>query len=236
MNPSCSRPIVSLAFLLSTLLASWASAAERPVAEGFDSPADVFAAYRQASNDRNYQAMFSLGTQRHQHAEILEMVLVSLPLAAESSEYQALLNKHGLPSQQLSLLYKAWLQLPQTDPEYQRGMDDITRRTAALIKRNVKDLPGLCTDIRKFGDKLSGNEQTIQELTQLKQTGEIAHGVATSTGRSKITVKPTGAPAYETTQSFTGTEELVFRRVGGRWFLSLDDDSAARFDNWWPKD
>ncbi len=187
---------------------------ELPNQNGFESPRAVFAAYKKATSEQDWKALFALGTPARQSDELLDLV-VSAALT-EDSAFKALVAKHG----------GNWngIVAQVTDAD-----DAVKRiRLAVRIAKDIKDKAGLYAAAQ---DLISRDSlfapTTVNEMRNFVQNDSAASAqfsetrVAVETQTDNLTKLARKIPR---TVNVTG--ELYFRRIAGRWYLSLPNEAA----------
>ena len=160
----------------------------------------------------------------------MELVFMSLPLAAEEEDLRALLERHGVPWSKLQPILQSW---HSADPDG-RGFAELelqlSRKIDKLIVANVADKARLYSDLRSYNQPAPKKEI---ELTNLVRNGDTATGVMTYRQVLTATVTSGARAPYKIEHEATGSEgPITFRRVDGLWYFGLDNESVARHQKW----
>lgn len=197
---------------------------------GHKSPDALFAAYRQATEARDWQQVYSLMSARRQRLELLDMVDVEVSNALEDEEAKAFLKAQGLPWKPLKALFDAADRLPQ-DPNDPAWEDDKTEKEYVRITRTLMDLVD-----RHIPDKAAGYAAFRHRFsTQNEDLGDV---VTTEVEKQYRVIKQNGSqleivfeqtdvwekelrqpPTLQEQQAVSNEERYFFDEDRKAWFL-----------------
>jgi len=201
---------LTVALALSVALTAVACAENAPSNAGYDSPEEVFAAYKKATNDRAWRNLFSIFTAERQNVEILH---IAIQAAVSNDEtLRTIVKRNGVNWEEFD---REW-----TEDENKRLMEDMVAVAARIGKSatNRADLYAATRDhIAKVSDPSS---LTVHELRKLVRDGATASGEAEGTARFSGTQTDNVTNASrQVVSEGSFTETLRFRRVAGKWYL-----------------
>ncbi len=197
-----------------------------PLVTGADGPPDkpgcrtideLFSAYKKATEDRDWRALFLLGTREKQDCDILMLVVHAA--TSQDATLRSLVEKHGAKWRQFD---HAW-----TEADSQRFQHDYPV-VAASVGKEVKDKPGLFVAAKSYGDKVDPTSSQVHELRNLVKHGATAVSEAVGS-RTCIERQEDGRgnQIRKVSGSISWTEKLYFRQVDGLWYLAMDNEIAS---------
>lgn len=184
---------------------------------------ELFSAYRKATEERDWKALFKLGTREWQDSEILMLIVGAA--TSNDGTLKNLVEKHGGNWRQFD---HAW-----TDADNQRFMRDCAT-IAASVGKEVKNKPEFFVAARSHIE--SSGESASSKVHELKNV--VRHG-ATAVGEaieSRTCIErqydAQGNRMGQVSRTFPVTARLWFRQIDGDWFLAtqneVDPSSAPR--------
>ncbi len=209
---SCFGAAVVAAIAVSALLA-----AEPANSNGYRTIEELYAAYKSATEARDWKALFVLGTPERQDAEVLMLTVT----AATSNDaiLRSLVEKHGANWKQFD---HAW-----TGDDNQRFMQEAPTLAAALGKQVSGKTELFVAATSYLHRKREPGSTKPRELTRLIRRGTTAEGesIESVTFLERIS----DAQGNQTGQ-FMRTHSVVshmwFRQIDGRWYLATQKDMA----------
>ena len=202
-----------LVALLSTsvFFVAVAAAGEPPRNSGYDTPEELFEAYRQATNNRNWKTQFALGTSEFQDSQIFDIALGSA--SSDDPDLAPLFAKHGIDLKQILKEVSA-----------SQGAKDEVDKLGELAARVVKGATNKAELYEIFHQHLvkrGAGTTTVHEMRNLVQQGSTASCELKETRIAKETRTDfTTGVTSEVPVTFQGTSSLTFRRIDGKWFLA----------------
>jgi hypothetical protein len=184
------------------------------------SPQAVFAAYKKATNDRDWKALFSLGTTSRQNFELMQIAVglriqqIDPAQPDEIRAYRLILAKHGIDWQEVKKLAAE----AEASGENAFSSDTFLVPMQRIIDRvtNKADLFSAANDfLSKCSDPVAVTVHGMENLVQNESTAtcdSIESHFCTATVND-------GRRTSKVRQKVEGTSALGFRRIHGRWFL-----------------
>lgn len=176
----------------------------------------LFSAYKKATEDRDWRALFLLGTREKQDCDILMLVVNAA--TSHDATLRSLVEKHGANWKQFD---HTWTEADSQ--RFQQGYPDV----AASVGKEVKDKPGLFVAARSYVDKVDPTSSQVHELRNLVKHGATAVGEAVGS-RTCIERQEDGRgnQIRKVSGSISWTEKLYFRQVDGLWYLAMENEIA----------
>jgi hypothetical protein len=190
--------------------------ADRPAdALGHKTIEELYAAYKEATEKRDWKALFLLSTPERQNADIL-MLAVSAATSNDAT-LRRLVEEHGVDWRQLD---HAW-----TTEDNQRLMREAPA-LAASIGKKVRDKVGLFVVaqshlLAKRSDLLSTE---VQELKNLVRRGAMAVGESNERNTCiERTFDARGNQTGQVRRALSVKSRLWFRQINGHWYLATEN-------------
>lgn len=190
----------------------------RPV---YKTPQAVFAAYKEATNGRDWKTLFSLGTTAYQNAQLMEFAIG----AAYSQEdpqhleeirtYRAIVAKYGID----------WREVRKLVEDAKSGDDKDAflvplERMVDRVEKKAELFSAVSDFFAKASDPL---EITVRDLKNVVDNGATASGdsIETSIATETATDPQTGRTRKRRIEVEV-TSHLFFRRIDGSWYLDVE--------------
>jgi hypothetical protein len=196
--------------LIGIAVPSIAMAGEPSDRRGFKTIDELFAAYKKATEERDWKALFLLGTPERQDADILQLAINAA--SSKDTTFRNIVGKHGGNWRQFD---HAW-----TEAENQRLMREAPTLAASFGKK-IKKKAELFAEAWSYIDKSEPTSVKVRELKDLVRHGATAVGESIET-RTCIE-RQYDAQGNETgrvSRTGSGTSRLWFRQIDGYWFLA----------------
>ncbi len=188
---------------------------EPPGKQGYRTIEELFSAYKKATEDRDWESLFLLGTRELQDSEIV-MLVVSAATSNDET-LKGLVEKHGANWKQFN---HAW-----TEADNQRLRRDFQALVASFGKE-VRNKPELFVAVRNYIEK-SGDPAAshVHELKKLVRHGATA--VGKSVERRTCVERYYDADGKQIGQfprTFSTSKQLWFRQIDGYWYLATENE------------
>ena len=186
-----------------------------PDSRGYKTIEELFSAYKKATEDRDWRALFLLGIPERQDSDLL---MLAVSAAASNDEtLRSLVEKHGANWKQFN---HAW-----TEADNQRFMREYPAVAASLGKQ-VTQKPEMFAAARSYIAKKSDPSSTeVHELKNLVRHGATAVGESIES-RTCIErqLDAAGNETRRFPRTFSVKSRLWFRQIDGRWYLATGDE------------
>ena len=198
-----------------------ARAQEIPKAVGYESIEELFATYKTARNDGDWETLFALGSEANQNFEIVAIALS--PVVATDPQLKTILKKHGLDwiefNRQLGGVLSADNE-DKLDELDEIEFEKLLKKATSIVGAGDFDKTGLYAAAQEYLSKSADFWGfTVHELRNVERNGDIASGWAVTTHFTKMRIAAQGVAPYERTIEISGSEKLHFRRIEGQWYL-----------------
>jgi ketosteroid isomerase-like protein len=193
----------------------FAQAYRPPESQNYKTIEELFSAYKKATESRDWNALFLLGTPERQDCDLL-MLVVS---AAKSNDemLRTLVEKHGANWKQFN---HAW-----TEADHQRFMRGIPLVAASLGKQ-IREKPEMFAAAQSYvARKCDPSSTKVHKLKNLVRHGATAVGESVE---SRTCIErhydAKGNQIGQTPRTFSVRSRLWFRQVDGRWHIATENE------------
>ncbi len=186
-----------------------------PDSRGAKTIEELFSAYKKATEDGDWKALFLLGTPERQDSDLL---MVAVGTAASNDEtLRSLVEKHGANWKQFD---HAW-----TEADNQRFLREYPAIAASLGKQ-VTEKPEMFAAAQSYIAKKSEPSSTkVHELRNLARHGATAVGESLE---SRTCIErhydAQGNQTGLVPRTFSVKSRLWFRQIDGRWYLATENE------------
>ena len=204
--------------LLCVTMGVAAGADRSPASTGYDTIDGMFAAYRTATQDRDWKALFLLGTPARQDGELLMLAVNAV--TSKDTTLRRLFEKYGANLKQFD---HEW-----TDADNQRFVREFPAR-AASFGTTITNKAELYVEARRHLDK---NSELLS--TQVVELTNVARDGATAVGESRETntcierhFDAGGNQTRQVSRTVAVRSRLCFRQIDGRWYLASESEIGS---------
>jgi len=203
------------AAVVAVILVSDLLAAAPANTNGYKTIEALYAAYKSATEARDWESLFLLGTPERQDAEVLMLAVTAA--TSNDATLRSLVEKHGANWKQFD---HAW-----TDDDNQRFMQEAPTLAAALGKQ-VSGKKKLFVAATSYLHKKSEPGSTKpRELTRLIRHGTTAEGESIESVTFLESISDAqGNPMGQVTREHSVVSHMWFRQIGGQWYLATQKE------------
>jgi hypothetical protein len=176
---------------------------------------ELFSAYKKATEDRDWKALFLLGTPARQDRDLL---MVAVSAAASNDEtLRSLVEKHGANWKQFN---RAW-----TEAENERFMREYPAIAASLGKQ-VTEKPEMFAAAQSYiATKSDASLPEVHELKNLVRRGTTAVGESIESHTCiERQLDTAGNEIRRFPRTASTRSRLCFRQIDGRWYLATENE------------
>lgn len=203
-------------FLLCLAAAPSVAAESQPVQPGCKTIEGLFAAYKKATENRDWKTLFLLGTPEQQDCELL-MLTVGAATSGDG-EVRRLVEKYGADWKQFDH--------PWSEADNQRFSREYST-IAASLGRQIHNKAEMFAAVRSYIDKKDPASTEVHELKNLVRHGATARGVSIESRTCmERHYDSQGNFLRQVPSRWSGKSELCFRQINGRWFLATGYEVA----------
>lgn len=219
MRTACQATTVLLLFSFAAA-STRGVAEERSVSPDCKTPEALFAAYKKATNDREWKTLFSLASVEYQNSQLMDYAIGAAfseedPMHPEELRtYRAILAKHGVD----------WKQVRQLVPDEQISDDnDAFVVPLQRIIDRTKSKADLFSEVNDFFASTSDPPSvTVLQMKNLVQKGSTAQ---CESAERRVVTETTIDAATNVTRKIRrevpATSRLFFRQINGQWRLDV---------------
>ena len=176
---------------------------------GYRTPTELFDAYKEATNSRDWKRLYKSSTVARQDALFVECAVVAASSGDQS--LRELMNKHGIDWRQFGT--------ERSETEQDRFWKDLPT-IANRIGKQVIDRETLFCAAQECLLRIGSRTQTVvHELQDLRQEGVRAKG-------KSIENYVVHGEKGETPRTVRVTRQLSFLQIEGVWYLAADYELA----------
>jgi len=218
VNPLAARHACIGAVLIAAAIASPVIAARPADTPGCKTIDELYAAYKKATENRDWRTLFLLGTPERQNTDIL--IFAVSAATSNDATFRSLVENHGVNWKQFD---HAW-----TTEDNQRLMREGPALAASLGKQ-ARNKVGLFVAAQSYlakrGDLLSTE---VQELKNLVRHGATAEGESNERNTCiERTFDAQGSQTGQVQRTLSVKSRLWFRQIGGHWYLATENETSV---------
>lgn len=181
---------------------------------GHETIQQVFDAYRNATEKKDWNTLFLLGTPQHQNVVLLTTIIVAA--GSKDAKIHAIMEKRGVDWRKFDSDEWAYEDTERYRQKYST--------TAESVGRTVRDKAGLYSEMMEY-DRVKFDSYSIKvlELKDLVVAESTADGdaIIETIGRHRL-LDNAGNPTSKTfLTTGSGRQSMRFNKVDGRWYLGL---------------
>ena len=213
----CGRSCLGvLLFCVTTAFAAGADAPPR--SGGYNTIESLFAAYQTATQGRDWESLFLLGTPARQDGEILTLAVNAA--ASKDAALRSLFEKHGA---HLSQFDHEW-----TEADNQRFVREFSALATSFGKQ-ITNKAELFVAARRYLDKKTDLLSTkVVELSNVVRDGVTAVGESREINTCiERQFDAQGNLTRQISRTVSVRSRLCFRQVDGRWYLASENEIAS---------